>query len=77
MNADKTLVSQSEYARLCGVSKQAIFSIIKSGTLNLTGKKIDIDRFPPRKGRLEVGEAFVFEDYFLDIDYKELKGKKI
>jgi predicted DNA-binding transcriptional regulator AlpA len=44
------LVSQSEYARLCGVSRQAISDRIKNKLLFLCdGKYINIVDFPPKK----------------------------
>ena len=46
----KNLVSQSEYARLCGVSRQAISDRIKNNVLLLCdGKHINIVDFPPMK----------------------------
>lgn len=69
MNKDKTLVTQSEYARLCGVSRQAISNRLKNGNLELEDGKINMSNFPLKKGSL--GNEELMDRYNKLIDYQK------
>lgn len=59
-----SMVSQAEYARMCGVSRQAINERIKNGKIILVNKKVDINEYPPSKGVYT--KAFIFDQSFLE-----------
>jgi hypothetical protein len=49
------LVSQSEFARMCGVSRQAVLKWKTSGMLVVQGKQVDVDATDERMRRYHTG----------------------
>ena len=41
------LISQSKFAKLCKISRQAIFQKVQSGFITLDDGKIDLDKYNP------------------------------
>lgn len=50
-----TLVSQSEFARMCGVSRQAVLKWKSAGRLVLQGNQVDVEATDERMQRLHEG----------------------
>lgn len=61
---NSNMVSQAEYARICGVSRQAINERVKNRKIILVNKKVDINEYPPSKGMYT--KAFIFDQSFLE-----------